>query len=108
MSTADQIARLEADLAQARDAAAKAEASAGAAASRLRQVEDELAACRAAQAEWDTMIGHIEAERAVARDVAAELEAVRASRTWKTGSMVLAPVRKVRRRSGDDSPPNAS
>lgn len=97
MTDADSsIERLTNELTQARSAAREAEARAGEAEAELRSVSDQLRAAELSQAEWDTLIGHIEAERAQAADVAAELAAVRASKTWQVGSAVLAPYRRVR------------
>ena len=96
MDPNDRLASLEAELEAARRAVSEAEEAADGLRARLRLVEDELAASRAVQAEWDTLMGHIEAERAVARDVAAELEAVRASTTWRIGSAAMTPYRWVR------------
>lgn len=96
MATDDRLTQLESELETARDAVRRAEDAADQVRAKLTLAEDELAASKAAQAEWDTLMGHIEAERAVARDVAAELEAVRASTTWRIGTLAMTPVRWVR------------
>lgn len=96
MVTDDRLAQLETELEAARDAIRRAEDTADQVRAKLTLAEDELAASRAAQAEWDTLMTHIEAERAAAQDVAAELEAVRASTTWRIGTLAMTPYRWVR------------
>lgn len=93
-----EIAQLEADLAVARDATRAAGRRAGEADAERRVLEDELAAARAAQSEWDELVGHIERERVVAAEAAAELEAVKASTTWRIGSMIVRPLSLLRGR----------
>ncbi len=86
------VAQLEADLTVARDATKAAGRRAGEAEAACRVLEDELAALRAAQSEWDELVGHIERERVAASDVADELAAVKASTTWRIGSTIMRPV----------------
>lgn len=70
---------------------------------RIRELEDELTAARLNQSEWDALFSQVENAVRNAEADRAELEAVKASRSWKLIWNVAAPYRYARSRFLDNS-----
>ena len=94
----DEVAQLTVELWAARDAVIGAEAAAGQLRARVKELEAEV---DSHQRHVDALVAEVMSMRehlAGLEAVAAHRDAILRSPTWRAGSMVMRPVRAVRRR----------
>lgn len=78
------------------NAARESELVAGKAQGQLRAVQDQLAAANLQQGEWDELLVHLQNSLSRGEQFERELEAIKASRSWRLIWTLGAPLRQIR------------